>query len=123
MKKLILIIAAAVAMVACRNGRQLIYSPAECSPTPNKVLCPPEGSSFTIKTAIPSYFAGATIWEMETEDNPTAEQSPLYYTVRQIDATTYEVTIKPFTGTKTVYMNFGVEEDSAAGMVTVNCQP
>lgn len=123
MKKLILILFAAVAVVACRNNRQQGYSSSECAPTPNKVVCPQQGSSFTIRTAVPSYFAGATIWEMETEENPTAESSPLYYTVRQVDATTYDVEIKPFTGTKTMYMRFGVGADSNAGMVAVNCQP
>ncbi len=122
MKKFITIVFAAVALVACQNNNKA-NSGSELSPTPNKIECKADGGTFTITTAIPSYFTGATIWEEVTEANPTGESTPLYYTVKQKDATTYDVTIKPFEGTKVMYLRFGVDDDSNAGVVAVNCRP
>lgn len=122
MKKFILILFAAVAMVACRNN-QAAPASMDLNPSPSKVVCTSDGTNFTIKTAVASYFTGATIWEEVTDENPTGEVTPLYYTVKQLDATTYDVTIKPFTGAKVMYLRFGIGEDSNAGVVAINCRP
>ncbi len=121
MKKFIAILFAAVAFAACNSNKDVVLG-AELSPSPNKIECKADGGTFTITTAIPSYFTGATIWEEVTEENPTGESSPLYYSVTQRDATTYEVKIKPFEGEKIMYLSFGVNEESNAGLVAVNCR-
>ena len=121
MKKFILILFAAVAMVACRQNRPSPLS-MDLNPSPSRVTCTSDGTNFTINTAVASYFAGATIWEEPTDENPTGEASPLYYTIKQLDATTYDITIKPYTGQKVMYLRFGIGADSNAGVVAVSCQ-
>ncbi len=122
MKRLTLILLAIFAFVACRNNKGAEAS-TECNPTPNKVECKADGTKFTVKTDCPSYFVGTTIWEEVTEENPTGKSTPIYYTVNQMDSQTFEVTIKPFTGSKQLYLIFGVDDNANAGVVNVRCTP
>ena len=122
MKKLTLILLAVFALTACRNNQNVTDS-NECNPTPSKVECKAEGTTFTVKTQCPSYFTGTTIWEEVTEENPTGKATPIYYTVNQVDSKTFQVTIKPFTGSKQLYLIFGVDDDAHAGVVNVRCTP
>ena len=120
MKRLTLILLAVFALAACRNNQKNADS-SECSPTPNKVECTSEGTKFTVKTGCPSYFVGTTIWEEVTEENPTGKATPIYYTVNQVDSKTFEVTIKPYEGSKQLYLIFGVDDNANAGVVNVRC--
>lgn len=122
MKKLTLILLAIFAFTACRNNKSA-DNLTECNPSPSKVECKSEGSKFTVKTECPSYFVGTTIWEEITEENPTGKSTPIYYTVNQVDSKTFEVTIKPFTGSKQLYLIFGVDDNANAGVVSVRCTP
>lgn len=121
MKKLTLILFAIFTFTACRNNQNA--DSTECNPSPSKVECKAEGAKFTIKTECPSYFVGTTIWEQVTEENPTGKSTPIYYTVNQVDSKTFEVTIKPFTGSKHLYLKFGVDDNANAGVVSVLCNP
>ena len=120
MKKLTLILLAVFALTACRNNQNASDS-NECNPSPSKVECKAEGTKFTVKTECPSYFVGTTIWEQVTEDNPPGKATPINYTVNQVDSKTFEVTIKPFTGSKQLYLIFGVDDNANAGVVNVRC--
>ena len=120
MKKLTLILLAVFALTACRNNQNASDS-NECNPSPSKVECKAEGTKFTVKTECSSYFVGTTIWEEVTEENPTGKATPIYYTVNQVDSKTFEVTIKPFTGSKQLYLIFGVDDNANAGVVNVRC--
>ena len=121
MKKFILVMLAAMALTACGNNNKGADS-TECNPSPAKVECKAEGTQFTVKTECPSYFTGASVWEEVTEENPEGKATPHYYTVKQIDAKTYDVTIKPYTGSKQLYLHFGVDEVANAGVVNIRCQ-
>jgi hypothetical protein len=120
MKRLTLILLAVFAITACRNNQGTTDS-GECNPTPSKVECKAEGTQFTVKTACPSYYVGTTVWEEITEENPDGKSTPISYTVKQVDSQTFDVTIKPFTGSKQLYLIFGVGEDAHAGVVNVRC--
>ena len=122
MKKLTLILLAVFALTACRNNQNASDS-NECNPSPSKVECKAEGTTFTVKTEAPSYYVGTTVWEEITDENPTGKSTPIYYTVNQVDSKTFQVTIKPFTGSKQLYRIFGVGEDAHAGVVSVKCSP
>ncbi len=121
MRRLTLILLAVFALTACRNSQNKVDS-TECNPTPNKVECTAEGTTFTVKTQCPSYFVGTTIWEEVTEENPTGKSTPIYYTVKQVDSNTFDVTIKPYEGSKQLYLIFGVDEDAHAGVVNIRCK-
>ncbi len=120
MRKLTLILLAIFAFTACRNNNPNADA-TECNPSPNKVECKAEGTTFTVKTEAPSYYVGTTVWEEVTEENPTGKATPINYAVKQVDSNTFEVTIKPFTGSKQLYLIFGVGENANAGVVSVKC--
>ena len=121
MKRLTLILLAVFALTACRNSQNNVDS-SECSPTPNKVECTAEGTKFTVTTGCPSYYVGTTVWEEVTDENPTGKATPIYYSVNQVDSKTFEVTIKPYEGSKLLYLIFGVDDDAHAGVVNVRCK-
>ena len=132
MRKILFILFAALALVACEKEENISYE--KCEVMPEILTIPAEGGTFTVRTNVPSYiFSGA----YKSSEHPTTDfgfglrsffpssypyvydskKNPLFnfedlamlkdvYYIEQVDATTFKFTIKPPVGYDRIDLGF-----------------
>ena len=131
MKKILFMLFAALAFVACDKEKdEQIWSFPKISPTPVYSCLDNSGMIIEVKSDIPSKFTYATI-SKKREKSEVEEDiaKKLYeteneiYKITQIDDYTYQITIKPFIDHRQVAFIIASQEDPYArpGVVIIAC--
>ena len=130
MRKILFVLVAALAFVACKEKDEQIWSFPKISPTPVYSCLDNSGMIIEVKSDIPSKFTYATI-SKKREKSEVEEDiaKKLYeteneiYKITQIDDYTYQITIKPFIDHRQVAFIIASQEDPYArpGVVIIAC--